>query len=91
LYPIKRIIGYHSAESPAPLKILYRIAISSEALSTYAFEEAPRKAIEHAAIDNFRRVLIDERVIKGWEGKPLPEDTIPTDEPPATGGMLILP
>jgi hypothetical protein len=73
-------IDRDSTESPAPLKTLYRIAISSEALSTYAFRESPRKAIEQGAIDNFRRVLINERVIKGWEGKPLPEDTPPPSE-----------
>ncbi len=65
-------IDREASESPAPLKILYRIAVTSAALSRYAFEVAPRKAIEHGAIDNFRRVLIRERVINGWEGKPLP-------------------
>jgi hypothetical protein len=84
-------IDRDSPESPAPLKILYRIAISSEALSTYAFKESPRKAIEHGAIDDFRRVLINERVIKGWEGKPLPEDTTSPNEESSPAKPIILP
>lgn len=83
-------IDRESPDSPTPLKILYRIAVSSQTLGTYAFEVAPRKAIEQGAIDTFRRVLTIERVIKGWKGQSLPEDTTP-DEPPAAQGSIIVP
>jgi hypothetical protein len=50
-----------------------------------------RKAIEHRAIDKLLRVLAIDRVIKGWEGQPLPEHTPPPEETPKAGNQLNSP
>ena len=80
-----------SAESPSPLKILYRIAVTSELLSTYAFKVAPNKAIARGAIEAFRRNLIAKRVIENWTGKKKPRAKKPPGEPPASQSPIVLP
>lgn len=83
-------IDRESPESPAPLKILYRIAVTSETLSTYAFEVAPMKAIENGAIEVFRKNLITQRVLKNWNAGAKPKGRKPKGGQPG-GGRIIVP
>ncbi len=83
-------IDRESPESPAPLKILYRIAVTSETLSAYAFKVAPMKAIEHGAIDAFRKNLIAQRVLKNWKAAIKPRRGKPKGRK-AGGGQIIVP
>lgn len=58
-------IDRESVESPNTLRIIYRVHTPARSLLYYAFEAAPKYAIDNEVIDRYRDVLIS-RVTNRW-------------------------
>lgn len=59
-------IEHESAASPQPLRVVKRVAISTESLIHYMFDVAGGQAIELGAIARYRKTLVS-RVTSNWQ------------------------